>query len=221
MRIVYNITGSRRKQLATALGEILLMEPVYMRTPTYAYAVGGYTVDRDGNISCPSSATSDIVRTIVEKLKEKGFVPESTEYDALTISLPRNLFADDAIERLKLIIESKELLFKHAFKTDTLLLDVSQKEVRFPWFTLHGEDGEADAYMRFVSALGRMAREQKRVTAKPYDGSNDKFAMRILLVRLGMIGRKYKDTRRILMRFLTGNSAWKSGRAPERGGGSA
>ena len=40
--------------------------------------------------------------------------------------------------------------------------------------------------------------------------------MRLFLIRLGFIGDEYKTARRILLRNLTGNSSWRSGRRPER-----
>lgn len=61
-----------------------------------------------------------------------------------------------------------------------------------------------------------MAKKQKRVTAKEHGTRNDKFDMRLFLVRLGFIGEEYKAARKILLQNLTGNSSWKSGHAPER-----
>lgn len=217
MTIHYNVTGQQRKKLAQALGAIVLWEPVYTGAPTFAYKVGNYTVDKDGSVSCPASATQDIVDQIIAKLKIEGFTPESIEGDALTIELPRDLFTTEAMERLREIIGGKALLFKRAFNAETISLDVQEDKLCFPWFHLHGLVGETDAYSYFVSALGKMARERQRVTAKPYTGTNDKFAMRLFLVQLGLIGPKYKQTRKILLMNLSGNSAWKNG-AP-RGGG--
>lgn len=79
-----------------------------------------------------------------------------------------------------------------------------------------GLDGEADAYTRLVSALCNMAKNQKRVTAKERDSENEKFTMRLFLIRLGFIGDEYKTARKTLLRNLTDNGSWKSGHAPER-----
>ena len=62
----------------------------------------------------------------------------------------------------------------------------------------------------------KMAKEQKRVVAKECATDNEKFAMRLFLIRLGFIGDEYKTARRILLRNLTGNSSWRSGHRPER-----
>lgn len=55
-----------------------------------------------------------------------------------------------------------------------------------------------------------MARNQKRVTAKERDTDNDKYAFRCFLLRLGFIGPEFKQERKILLRNLTGSSAFKS-----------
>jgi hypothetical protein len=44
---------------------------------------------------------------------------------------------------------------------------------------------------------------------------NEKFAFRVFLIRLGFVGDDYKNARKILLRNLTGNSAFKNGR-PEK-----
>lgn len=60
-----------------------------------------------------------------------------------------------------------------------------------------------------------MARAQKRVTAKEKIVDNEKYAFRCFLLRLGMIGSAYKESRKILMQNLTGSSAFKSGHRKE------
>lgn len=211
MIIRYDVTGAERKRLAQALGMITCWEPVYTKAPTFAYKVGNYTVDKDGVIFCPESATQEIVDLLVERLKAKGFTPISIEGELLTMNLPRELFTPEAIDRLREIIRSKELLFRKAFQTDRILLEEHEDVLCFPWFRFQGIDGEVDAYSHFICALGEMARQRQRIIALPYAGSNDKFAMRLFLVQLGLKGPKHKQTRKILLKNLSGNSAWKNG----------
>jgi len=45
---------------------------------------------------------------------------------------------------------------------------------------------------------------------------NEKYAFRCFLLRLGFIGAEYKIERKILLRNLTGSSAFKSGRRQRR-----
>ena len=44
---------------------------------------------------------------------------------------------------------------------------------------------------------------------------NEKYAFRCFLLRLGFIGSEYKTQRKILLRNLTGSSAFKSGSQKE------
>ena len=92
-------------------------------------------------------------------------------------------------------------------------MEVSPDTVSFPWF--EGRDLDADevkTYTHLISALCDMARNQKRITAKEKATDNDKYAFRCFLLRLGFIGAEYKDERKILLRDLSGNSAFKSGK---------
>ena len=134
----------------------------------------------------------------------------------LTISIPREKLPDDALERLKIIVKNKETLFKRALLTDSLPIETTEEEISFPWFTLTGIDGETDAYSQFVVHLCEMAKEQTRVLDKPYDGDNDRFAMRIFMVRMGMKGTQFALARKLMMKHLTGNSGWRYGTPPKK-----
>ena len=60
-----------------------------------------------------------------------------------------------------------------------------------------------------------MARTQKRITAKEKEVDNEKYAFRCFLLRLGFIGAEHKQTRKILLRNLSGSSAFKAGQKKE------
>ena len=137
-------------------------------------------------------------------------VPEPDEDIGLVIEMLRSSFTDTALENLKRLVESKGSLIKKALDADTLELEITEDVVRFPWFE-DGTDLDAvKAYTHFVTALCEMARVQKRVTAKEKETDNDKYAFRCFLLRLGFIGNEYKQERKILLRNLTGSSAFKA-----------
>jgi hypothetical protein len=60
-----------------------------------------------------------------------------------------------------------------------------------------------------------MAKAQKRVTATEQPVDNEKYAFRCFLLRLGFIGTEYKESRKILLKNLSGNSAFKDARRTE------
>ncbi len=143
-------------------------------------------------------------------------VTDTDSSDILTIEVPDNGFTPEAKENIRKIVASKKTVLEKALESDGLPIVEKDGKITFPWFTLHDIDGEADAYSRLVTAICKMAKEQKRVTATEKPIENEKFTMRLFLIRLGFIGDEYKTARKILLRNLSGNASWKSGHKPER-----
>lgn len=213
----YNVTGEKRKALVRAMSEILGEDAVYQGAPTFSYAVDGWTISRSGDVTAPDNATHDEIDSLITALRGLNFIPKIEENaNAFTVEMPRAGFSEEAYGNLQKIIASKARLLKKILETDTLFIETTADTLRFPWFTLHDLDGEADAYTRLISAMCKMAKEQKRVIARERNFTNEKFTMRLFLIRLGFIGNEYKTARKILLRNLTGNSAWKNGHPPER-----
>lgn len=140
-------------------------------------------------------------------------VPEPDEDIGLVIEMPRSSFTDTALGNLKRLVESKENLIKKVLGAETLELKITDDKVLFPWFEDGTNPDTVKAYSHFVAALCEMARVQKRVTAKEKETDNDKYAFRCFLLRLGFIGAEYKEERKILLKNLSGSSAFKSGEA--------
>lgn len=154
------------------------------------------------------TAESEPVSTEAAPTEEA--VAESDE-DSLSISLPRTLFTETALNNLDALLLSKGRLIRHAFDIREATYTLTDDRITFAW--LHGTitDETAKAYAEFISKLCQMARTQKRVTAKEKIVDNEKYAFRCFLLRLGMIGSAYKESRKILLQNLIGSSAFKSG----------
>ena len=135
--------------------------------------------------------------------------------DSLSISLSRSLFTETALQNLDALLLSKGRLIRHAFDIREATYTLTDDRITFAW--LHGTitDETAKAYAEFISKLCLMARAQKRVTAKEKIVDNEKYAFRCFLLRLGMIGSAYKESRKILLQNLIGSSAFKSGHRKE------
>ena len=132
----------------------------------------------------------------------------ATDEDCLSISLPRTLFTETALQNLDAPLLSKGRLIRHAFDIREATYTLTDDRITFAW--LHGTitDETAKAYAEFISKLCLMARTQKRVTAKEKIVDNEKYAFRFFLLRLGMIGNAYKESRKILLQNLIGSSAF-------------
>ena len=151
---------------------------------------------------------------IRSELQKAGYTVED-EPVTLTISMPRNFFAEQSMNNLLQLIANKETLLKHALNTESLAVNECEETVEFPWFTVE-KDGDGDAYAKFITMLCEFAKNLKRVVNKPDTSDNEKYAFRCFLLRLGMIGADYKAARKVLLRNLTGSSAFRHGK-PEGG----
>ena len=122
------------------------------------------------------------------------------------------IFTDMALENLQKIIANKQTLFQQAFQTDSTEVEITEEKINFTWFPYTEDGDEIAAYTQFITRLCDMAKDAKRVSSKPTETDNDKYAFRCFLLRLGFIGNEYKTARKILLRNLTGNSAFKNGK---------
>ncbi len=214
-KIEYNVKGKERQKLAQAVGEVLKIAPVYKGVPSHVYEIGDCTVDRQGTLLIGSSLDSETVSSLLDNLEVRGFTDAeeiaSQKDSGLVISIPRDTFTDQALDNLIRLAESKKNLIKNAFVTDSPELVITEDTVSFPWFPEPTGVEELNAYLQFVDRLCEMARNQKRVLAQVADTDNEKYAFRCFLLRLGFIGDAYKTVRKILLRNLSGNSAFRHG----------
>ena len=91
-----------------------------------------------------------------------------------------------------------------------------EDKLTFDGFTRVRDAEHLNTYTRLAAAMNKMALTQKRVQAKDTDDSNEKYSLRIWLVRLGMNGTDYKADRKILMENLSGHSAFRNDAEKER-----
>lgn len=210
MTIEIQLTGEKRKELAKTVSEIIGAPAEYQFMPTCAYKIGDfYTVSKEGNLEISDSADGKEVEMLISELASRGYdVPLDEEENGLTVEMPLELVDNSTIGRLRKIVENKGELFKTAFKTDNLEIIVEADKICFPWFTLEN-DSDAEAYCTFISMLCKFAKNQKRINNKPETTDNPKYTMRCYLLRLGMIGTEYKAVRKVLLRNLSGSSAFR------------
>ena len=143
-------------------------------------------------------------------------IPEATEPKKIVIELPGSYLDEAELGRVRAIVASKASVLKKALETDDLSIERNEDKICFPWFTDHGIDGEAKAYMQLVSGIAKRAKMLTRVTATESPSDNDKFTMRLFLVSLNFKGPEYAFARKFLLRNLSGNSGWRTEEAKAR-----
>ena len=231
MTITINAQGAERKRLVKTIAEWLGEDVHYCGAPTFAYEIGRFTVEKSGSLTFSDMLDSEVVERLLEHIYDEGFdIDQShTEEDdtdstenvigdlsGISIQLPASEFTESTLANLQAIIDAKGNLIKKALKVEELPINRLGDRIDFPWFRPYADPQEVQAYMHFVTALCEMAKTQKRITAKEKEVDNEKYAFRCFLLRLGFIGEQFKAERKILLRNLTGSSAFKSGAKEEK-----
>ena len=237
MQIKYNVTGDRRKALVAVMRDTLQDTTRYLGAPSFAFQVGAYTVDKNGTVSCPDETDEAQISMLIRELEHDGFIGErikepakpieqkATEmpkqeivtptldgFDRLSVEMPRDGMTPIALENLRRLVASKATLLKKALGTDSLPITEHIDRIEFGWFRPTDDQAEITAYYQLVQGLCELARTQKRVSASEQEVENEKYAFRCFLLRLGFIGQDYKDSRRVLLKRLTGNAAFRDAR---------
>lgn len=222
MTINYNVTGAKRKELVQLIANFTGCDAKYKGAPTFAYEVDYFTVDKNGSLSFDDRADSEVIERLLEMLYDNGFEAESlpeaekteTEEDPQTIGgsifVPKETFTDTGIDNLKKLVRAKGTLIKKALGIENAELTDSGDYIGFPWISEETSPDDVPAVTQFINALCDMARRQKRITATEKPVENECYSFRCFLLRLGFIGKEYKQTRKILLRNLDGKSYSKS-----------
>lgn len=219
MELKYNVTGAKRKELVNLIANFTGCDARYLGAPSFAYEVDYFTIDRNGTVSFDDSADSEVIERLIEMLYDNSFVAEASEEQikptGIAIQLPAADLTEAQLLNLHTILDAKGSLIKKALGVDSLPVNRIDGRLDFPWFSANCSPVEVQAYMHFITALCEMARNQKRINAKEKAVDNEKYAFRCFLLRLGFIGAEYKNERKILLRNLSGSSAFKSGTKKE------
>ena len=231
MEIRYNVTDAKRKELVKVIANATGARAEYKFMPTCNYEIDYFTVTKDGTLLFDDRADSEEVERVLEAISAAGFecepkdggeqpfgeetkeaaeaadtVPQAANV-GLTVEIPLDKVA---VGNLTKLLDAKGNLIRKALGITDLRIEVLEDRVAFPWFSQVDTDSAA-AYTHFISALCEMSRNAKRVTATEKPVDNEKYAFRCFLLRLGFIGSEYKMERKILLKNLTGSSAFKNG----------
>ncbi len=219
MRVEFNRIGAERKALVTAISEILGTKAKYMGMPTTAYDFGGLIVDKTGALEFEENIFPKDIKDLLQKLSDRGFIAEGNEVSeesketpqsenvGLTVAIPIEKVGVGNITNL---LDAKGELIKKALGVDDIRIKIDEEKVSFPWFSELPDVDTAKTYTRFISKLCEMSKKQKRINNTENKVENEKYAFRCFLLRLGFIGDEYKADRKILLKNLSGSSAFKN-----------
>ncbi len=214
MTITINAQGAERKRLVKTISDWLGVPAKYCGAPTFNYEVDYFTIDKSGSLTFDDMADSEVIERLLQHIYDEGFdIDQSHTEDeptGLTVSIPLDKVA---VGNLTNLLDAKGNLIKKALGIDNLPIEIGEETVSFPWFSEMPDADTAKACAEFIATICKMSREQKRITAKEKAVDNEKYAFRCFLLRLGFIGDEYKAARKILLKNLSGSSAFKNGGA--------
>lgn len=220
MVLHFNVKGESRKAMVTAIEKEIGGKARYLGVPSCTYEIENYTVGRNGELEFGDFDDLDEVAPIIDAcVMATGITPaeweenrntEETETEdlvELTVTIP---FTKVNVENLTSLLEAKGNLIKDALGIADLRFEMNEDSISFPWFSKTTPE-ETMTYTKFIAAICEMTMKQKRITAKPKENENEKYAFRCFLLRLGFIGDEYKADRKLLLSKLSGSSAFKAG----------
>ena len=233
MQIKYNVTGDSRKAMVAVMRDVLQDTTRYLGAPSFAFQVGAYTVDKNGTVNCPDGTDEAQIEMLIRELAHDGFIgervgeaakpaePKEVEMskqeivtptldglDRLSVEIPKDGMTPIAMENLRRLVASKATLLKKSLGTDILPITEHADRIEFGWFRPTDDQTEITAYYQLVLGLCELARTQKRVLAAERPVESDRYALRCLLLRIGFIGNALKDSRKVLLRNLSGSSSY-------------
>ena len=238
MRIETN--AANRKDVVKAVSGILGQPSKYMGVPTCSYQIGNCTIDRSGAVETEDEKTAELVRAglleqglidtpqteieettvslpvegmTAEGLKNLIFLIHSKQY------LINRAFAEEVF---RIPAELVEALGSAEIPDAETFLQTFQnhaggcKGIGFfdgkMAFTLPAinDPDMILAFTHLAAAMAQQAREQKRIKPDETIEENEKYYMRIWLLRLGFGGKEGKEVRNLLLKNLKGHSAFRT-----------
>lgn len=244
MRIETN--AANRKDVVKAVSGILGQPSKYMGVPTCSYQIGNCTIDRSGAVETEDEKTAELVRAglleqglIETPHTEVDETTVSLPVEGMTAEGFKNLiFLIHSKQYLINRAFAEEVFRIPAELTEELgRAEVPDAEAFLRIFQSHAGgckgigffDGKMAftlpaindpdmilAFTHLAAAMARQAREQKRIRPDETIEENEKYYMRIWLLRLGFGGKEGKEVRNLLLKNLKGHSAFRTDENKQR-----
>ena len=238
MRIETN--AANRKDVVKAVSAILGQPSRYLGVPTCAYEVGNCTIDRSGAVETEDEKTAEMVRAglleqglIETPHTEVDETTVSLPVEGMTAEGFKNLIFLIHSKQYLINRAFAEEVFRVPAELAEALgsTEVPDAEAFMRIFQSHAEgcrgisfqDGKAElvlpaindpdmikAFTHLAAAMVQQAKEQKRISPKETIEENEKYYMRIWLLRLGFGGAEGKEVRNLLLKNLKGHSAFRT-----------
>ena len=202
------VSGQERKVIAAVLGEVLEAPVKYAGVPSCAYEVAGWTISKEGFLISPPFDAEDepAVKTVMDALKIAGVAADGR----LEVQISAERADEAALSNLDKILKSKETLIRKSLEAQgEIAARLEDGKLIFGFFSATTNKDEISACVLLMLRIWEQAQMLKRVVAREQTVDNEKYAFRCFLLRLGFIGDRYRQERKVLLARLEGNMAFK------------
>ncbi|MEY8354903.1 hypothetical protein AALB39_16305 [Lachnospiraceae bacterium 54-53] len=238
MKIRTNVKN--RKEIVKAVSEIIGCPSKYLGVPSCRYQVGDCYIEKNGDVETEDEKLGALVeaglkeRGFIEapeadedklmvsfslegmdtlNLKNLLFLIHSRQY-LINKSVGEKAFviSDGLVEEMQgNEFESLESLAYaiHAYDTENKGIRLKEQKITF-CFPFTTDEVKVKAYADLAAAMVRQAKDQKRIDPVERIEENEKYYMRIWLLRIGFGGKGMKESRNALMENLSGHSAFRT-----------
>lgn len=206
--IKQQVSGQERKVIAAVLGEVLEAPVKYAGVPSCAYEVAGWTISKEGFLISPPFDAEDApaVKTVMDAFKIAGVAADGR----LEVQISAEGADEAALSNLDKILRSKEALIRKSLEAQgEIAARLEEGKLTFGFFKATINKDEISACVLLMMRIWEQAQMLKRVVAKEQAVDNEKYAFRCFLLRLGFIGDRYRQERKVLLARLEGNMAFK------------
>jgi hypothetical protein len=227
-----------RKELANIISQFTGDQVRYKGAPTFAYVVGSFTVVRDGSIETEDAEQETRLREHLHILGFIDEPTEEPEVTQLDIEVPTDGMSGVMLRNILFMVYSKQYLLNKVTGAETFsvpetlvdelkdadgissedfILRVSDvKGLRFErdkvafTYPISDDPNKNKAYAEISAFMVTMARHAKRINPKEQKPDNEKYYLRVWLLRLGLTGLGGKESRKALLKGLKGHTAFRT-----------
>ena len=151
--------------------------------------------------------TADSIRNLVFTLYSKGSLMSKATQGRFGV---KKEFVDELAGLNLFRLEDALAAVREAPEGSIMGLTFEEDRITFDGFPATDDADAIRAWTALAAAINRNAITKKRVLARETDETNEKFAFRVWITRLGMDGSDLKAERAILYRNLSGHTAFRT-----------
>ncbi len=157
--------------------------------------------------------TAESIRNLICTIYSKGCLMSRATRGHFEV---KRDFVEELLDQKLIRLEDALAAVREAPEGSVIGVTLEEDRITFDGFPETDDPDTLKAWMALTAAINRSVIQQNRVRAKETDETNEKFAFRVWITRLGMAGSEFKQERNILYKHLSGHTAFRTAADQEK-----